>query len=207
MQHSGPDPCCTTTTYLYDGDGKRLQASTGTQASKKTNFLWDVIQGVPQLALERDGSGALRRRYAYDARRVSQTAGSNTSYYLYDGIGSVANLTSSAGATQWTWSYEPFGGIRTEQKASGDQPDNFHKFTGEYADPTGLYHLRARQYDPQTGRFLGRDPRPAAGGARRGLRVGIRLRCQQADDLGRPNWRARLGSGLCLAVQRGRRLG
>jgi RHS repeat-associated protein len=148
----------TTTTYLYDGDGKRLQASTGTQASKKTNFLWDLNQGLPQLGLERDGNNSLIRRYTYGARRISQTAGSNTSYHLHDGLGSVANLTSSSGATQWTWSYEPFGSIRTEQKASGSQPDNFMRFTGEYLDPTGLYYLRARQYDPASGRFLARDP-------------------------------------------------
>jgi len=36
------------------------------------------------------------------------------------------------------------------------------KFTGEYLDPTGLYHLRARQHDPASGRFLTRDPLPAA---------------------------------------------
>ncbi len=148
----------TTTTYTYDGDGKRLQASTGTQASKKTNFLWDVSQGLSQLALERDGNNSLLRRYTYGARRISQTAGNNTSYFLHDGLGSVANLTSSSGATQWTWSYEPFGSISTEQKASGNQPDNLMRFTGEYLDPTGLYHLRARQYDPVSARFLSRDP-------------------------------------------------
>jgi RHS repeat-associated protein len=32
------------------------------------------------------------------------------------------------------------------------------KFTGEYLDPTALYHLRARQYDPTSGRFLSPDP-------------------------------------------------
>jgi RHS repeat-associated protein len=32
------------------------------------------------------------------------------------------------------------------------------KYTGEYLDPTGLYHLRARQYDPTVGLFLARDP-------------------------------------------------
>jgi RHS repeat-associated protein len=32
------------------------------------------------------------------------------------------------------------------------------KFTDEYLDPTGLYHLRARQYDPAVGRLLQRDP-------------------------------------------------
>ncbi len=151
----------TTTTYTYDGDGKRLQASTGTQASKKTNFLWDVNQGLPQIALERDGNNSLRRRYSHGARRISQTSGNNTSYYLHDGLGSVTNLTSSSGATQWTWSYEPFGSIRTETKASGNQPDSLMRFTGEYSDPTGLYHLRARQYDPASGRFLSQDPFPA----------------------------------------------
>ena len=147
----------TTTTYAYDGDGKRLQASTGSQASKKTNFLWDVNHSLPQLALERDGNNSLQRQYVYGLRRIRQSAGT-ASYFHYDGLGSVANLTSASGATQWTWSYEPYGSIRTETKASGNQPTNFVKFTGEYLDPTGLYHLRARQYDPTVGRFLGLDP-------------------------------------------------
>jgi len=148
----------TTTNYSYDGDGVRLQASTGTQASRKTNFLWDVSGGLPQVALERDGNSSPLRRYLYGTRRISMTQGSSTSYYLSDGLGSVSNLTSSSGATQWTWSYEPFGSIRTETKARGSQPPNFMKFTGEYLDPTGLYHLRARQYNPVTGTFLRADP-------------------------------------------------
>jgi len=48
--------------------------------------------------------------------------------------------------------------IRSKQKAGGQQPANFMKFTGEYLDPTGLYHLRARQYDPAIGRFLRKAP-------------------------------------------------
>jgi RHS repeat-associated protein len=32
------------------------------------------------------------------------------------------------------------------------------KFVGELLDPTGLYHLRARQYDPTTGHFTRPDP-------------------------------------------------
>ena len=150
----------TTTTYGYAGDGRRLQASTGPQAQKTTNFLWDANRALPQLALERDGNNTLIRGYLYGERRVSQSAGSATSYFLYDGLGSVANLTSSSGSTQWTWSYEPFGATRTEQKANGNQPDAPLRFAGEYLDPTGLYHLRARQYDPQAGRFLSTDPLP-----------------------------------------------
>ena len=75
---------------------------------------------------------------------------------MHDALGSVANLTSSSGATRWTYAYEPFGTTRVETSNSG--PTNVLKFTGEYLDPTGLYHLRARQYDPTLGRFPQRDP-------------------------------------------------
>lgn len=152
----------TTTSYLYDGDGVRVQATSGQQANRKTNFLWDVNGVLPQVALERDGAGSLLRRHTFGQQRISMTSGSNTSYHLRDALGSTVNLTSQSGQTQWTWSYEPFGAIRTEQKASGNQPDNFLKFTGEYLDPTGLYHLRARQYDPSMGRFTRRDPADTA---------------------------------------------
>jgi RHS repeat-associated protein len=148
----------TTTTYSYDGDGNRVQASTGSAASKKTNYLWDVNGNLPQLALERDGNNALLRRYLYGGRRISMTTGGSTYYYHYDGIGSVVNVTSPIGAIEWTDSYAPFGSVRTETQNDNRAPNNFMKFTGEYLDPTGLYHLRARQYDPEIGRFLQVDP-------------------------------------------------
>jgi RHS repeat-associated protein len=150
----------TTSTYSYDGDGIRLQTSTGSSSSRKTNFVWDVNHPLPQLALEQNGSGSTQRTYTYGARRLSTTSGSSTSYYHYDGLGSVANLTSSSGSRQWTYAYEPFGATHTEQRSGGSAPTNLMKFTGEYLDPTGLYHLRARQYDPTTGRFVSLDPVP-----------------------------------------------
>ena len=148
----------TTTTYSYDGDGVRLQSSTGSSSSSKTNFLWDVNHALPQIALERNGSGLLLRQYAYGERRISMTSGSSTNYFHYDGLGSVVNMTSSSGSRRWTWSYEPFGAIRTEQRSGGNAPRNSMKFAGEYLDPTDLYYLRARQYDPANGRFLQPDP-------------------------------------------------
>src|SRR5947209_4254996 len=85
-------------------------------------------------------------------------SGNSDSYYHYDTLGSVRNVTSSTGASQWTDTYEPFGAIRTETKNAGNAPDNVMKFAGELSDPTGLYYLRARQFDPPSGRFLGVDP-------------------------------------------------
>jgi hypothetical protein len=40
-----------------------------------TSFLWDVNQALPQLALERDASGAPTRRYVYGLARIRQSVG------------------------------------------------------------------------------------------------------------------------------------
>lgn len=148
----------TTTTYTYDGGGHRLSASTGTQTASTTNYSWDLLDSIPQIAVEQDGAGGILRTYLYGLDRIAMTTGGASYFYHYDQLGSVINLTNSTGVTQWTDSYEPFGAVRTETKNSNKAPTNFMKFTGEYLDATGLYHLRARQYDVTTGRFLSPDP-------------------------------------------------
>jgi RHS repeat-associated protein len=147
------------TTYSYDGDGNRLTAVTGASTLRS---LWDTSHGLPQLALERDGGGSLLRRYTYGPRRISLFSGGSSSYYHHDNLGSVANLTSASGAGQWTYAYEPYGTLRTETQDDPSAPANAMKFTGEQLDPTGLYHLRAREFDPALGRFLQRDPAEAS---------------------------------------------
>lgn len=152
----------TTTTYAYDGDGLRTSAATGSQANKTTLYDWDPNAGLAQLVAERNGSAALVRRYRQGVATVSMDTGGNPFYYHYDGLGSVVNLTSSTGVTQWTYAYLPYGGVRTETKNQNQAPDNVLRFSGQVLDPTGLYQLRARSYDPGTGRFISTDP--AAGG-------------------------------------------
>ena len=150
----------TTTNYAYDGDGNRLQESSGSAASDTTNFLWDTnaADGVPQLALERDGSGTTLRSYAYGNARISMTTAAAAFYYHYDPLGSVANITSSSGASEWTYAYSPFGMALAATKNDPSAPANPMQFAGEYNDPNGLYDLRARQYDPVDGRFSSIDP-------------------------------------------------
>lgn len=147
-----------TTGYTYDGDGKRFSAGS-------TRFLWDTTHPVPQVALERRASGSTLR-YSYGAGLVGMTSGGDDFYFHADGLGSILNITSSTGRVERSYGYEPFGTIRREIRHGTNVPENAFGFAGEYLDgETGLYHLRARQYDAATGRFLATDPLPSPAGS------------------------------------------
>lgn len=144
------------TQYSYDGDGERTGAVT---SGSTRRYSWDhnALGGLSQLAIEEDGAGGVLRTYTYGIRRVGMQASGGTHYYHYDPLGSVSDVTSSSGASDWTYSYEPFGAERSAVRQPG-APENPMRFGGELLDPSGLYYLRARQYDPTAGRFLQVDP-------------------------------------------------
>jgi RHS repeat-associated protein len=146
----------TTTQYAYDGDGNRLAATT---AGVATNYLWDSNFRLPQLALEQDGTGSLLRRYGYGLDRTSFTTPSTVAYYSSDALGSVTELSSTTGVQLGQYDSLPFGDTATSSNVDPSVASNPFAFTGEYLDPaTGLYDLRARQYDPTSGRFTSPDP-------------------------------------------------
>lgn len=142
----------TSWTYAYAGDGRRLSA---TSASAITDYTWDINFGLPQLVLETTGSAT--RRYTYGLDLIGLHDGSASSYLHTDGLGSVVDVTDAAGASMAWSEYAPFGTARLSA-TTPSAPANPFAFTGEYLDTTGLYHLRARQYDPSSGRFLSTDP-------------------------------------------------
>jgi RHS repeat-associated protein len=144
-----------TTTYAYDGEGSLLTVS---GPSGTSSLLWDVNLPLPQIALERDGAGQTLRSYLYGNERISMSAGGARSYYLSDGSGNVTGLTSASGDPQWSYSYEPFGTLRSQTKLDPAAPDNPMLFAGEQQLSSGLYNLRARDYDPSMGRFTSLDP-------------------------------------------------
>src|SRR5581483_6326700 len=59
----------------------------------------------------------------------------------------------SAGTVQQSYAYDVFGAVTQQSGSLGSEP----QFAGQQTDPDGLQYLRARFYDPATGRFLSRD--------------------------------------------------
>ncbi|MGH9590574.1 MAG: RHS repeat-associated core domain-containing protein, partial [Terracidiphilus sp.] len=98
--------------------------------------------------------------YTYGLQRIDEDQIVNgtwaSSFYSYDGMGSVRQLTNAAGAVTDTYEYDAFGNLLTPM---GPTPNEM-LYRGEEFDPDlGLYYLRARYYNPLTGRFMSRDPR------------------------------------------------
>jgi RHS repeat-associated protein len=75
-----------------------------------------------------------------------------------DRLGSVRALTDASGTVTATYRTDAYG-VPTTTTGSSGQPFGF---TGEPVDPTGLVNLRARMYDPTTGRFTSRDSWPGS---------------------------------------------
>jgi RHS repeat-associated protein len=150
----------TSSTYSYDGDGRRLSSTVSGGADLR--FTWDPLaeSGIPEIALERDSSGNLVRRYlGGPLGTVSFANGSGNFYYQHDPLGNVSDVTDASGAAQWQYAYEAYGAERSATNVSGSAPVNPLRFEGQYLDAsTGLYQLRARPYDPATGRFASLDP-------------------------------------------------
>ncbi|MFD1829291.1 RHS repeat-associated core domain-containing protein [Streptomyces desertarenae] len=64
-------------------------------------------------------------------------------------------LVDASGERTHTYDYGPTGLPRTTPTESLPQS---YRFTGIYFDPTGLYKMGARYYDPHLGRFTQPDP-------------------------------------------------
>lgn len=150
----------TTTTFGYDGDGMRAKAATA--GGTDLRLRWDPLApaGIPELALERDSTGTLVRRYVGGPEGALAFANASGSFWYHrDPLMSITDVTGASGAAQWRYEYEAYGAQRAATNVSGAAPVNPSRFAGQYFDSdTALYHLRARDYVPESGRFTAVDP-------------------------------------------------
>ena len=136
------------TLYVYDGDGKRVSTNAGPGPIQ--THVYDVNRPLPMLLY--DG----RRQYVYGMGLAYAVDGNGQlEIYHTDGLGSVRAVSYANGNVVQNYLTDAFG-VVVKTQGSHNQP---FQYAGEERDKeTELYYLRARYYDPRTGRFMQRDP-------------------------------------------------
>ena len=140
--------------YRYDPSGRRIAK---------------IVNGVVTyyrhcafgLCAEYDAAGNLVREYGYSADAsfgaapLYVRAGGQVYFYHADQLGTPLKLTDLSGAVVWAATYDDFG----KASITVNQVENNLRFPGQYFDAeTGLHYNWNRYYDPETGRYIGRDP-------------------------------------------------
>jgi|GEM_PF-1737301 len=143
--------------YRYDALGRRIEKNVDGSVERYVYDGQDIV-------LELDGAGQPTARYTHGSlvdQPLALETGGESYFYLSDHLGSIRFLVDSTGEAVNSYEYDSFGRLLV----ADETVDNPFTFTGrEHDAETGLYYLRARYYDPQTGRFVSEDPIGFAGG-------------------------------------------
>ncbi len=145
----------TTVAYTYNGDDlrtkKEVKKSSNGYKAEITNYHYDRQHVI----LETDETDNIKTSYVRGINYIARKNNANIlTYYLYNGHGDVVQTVTKDGTIQNQYDYDIFG---TPTLTIEQQEENI-RYAGEYFDrETGLYYLRARYYNPYTGRFISED--------------------------------------------------
>jgi RHS repeat-associated protein len=164
-------PGSNTITYVIDGLGRRV----GKKVNGTLKQQW-IYGNQLRPILELDGSGNYKARFIYATHVnvpdiiVSYTGtGPGTPSTVYrvitDHLGSVRAIVSAAGGSAgWTFDYDAFGNVLSNSPsypAVTGTPDPMQTFAfagGMYDPHSKLVRFGARDYEPETGRWVQKDP-------------------------------------------------
>jgi RHS repeat-associated protein len=139
--------------FAYDGLGRRVSETDNGTLTKQ--WLWVGST----LAEERTSSGTVVTKRFFE--QGEQISGSSY-YYTRDHLGSVREMTDASGNIQARYSYDPYGRVipvGTINLASDFQYAGYYEHAA-----SGLNLNLFRAYDPNTAKWLSRDPIGINGG-------------------------------------------
>jgi len=140
-------------------------------------YFWDGWQTVE----ETTSAGVLSKQFVWgegidecvkanlpDAAYIdgdSNTAEKVDLYYHHNSLGSVVAVSDLNGVVKESYRYSAFGQPTIFDKNGGQvaatqvkQPFMFTGARHDFEEGSGLYQMRLRYYDPESGRFVSRDP-------------------------------------------------
>jgi RHS repeat-associated protein len=169
------------TRFAYDGLSRRTMITEiDTAGTTETHYIW-CGQVICQ---KRDASGQLLRAYypegeygpeigqrvakvdaddnPTDVTTAQQANGSGAVVYAGNHLGSVSETLTPNGKVVTHSAYGPYG--ETQTKGRGDYRSDFRYAGMQYHAASGMYLTQFRAYDPNTGRWVSRDPIREYGG-------------------------------------------
>jgi RHS repeat-associated protein len=136
--------------FVYDGFGRREKKTIN---ANLTEFLYDGVNPVQETSGATVLANILTGLVIDEFFTRSDMPAGTTSSFFSDALGSALALADAAGSVQTEYTYEPFG----KTTATGISNSNSFQYTGRENDGTGLYHYRARYYQPTLQRFMAED--------------------------------------------------
>ena len=120
-----------------------------------TGYINDVNQQYTQVLMEYGKNGKYNSIYSYGLQRLGADYSGAQTVYLYDGRGSMVNETNGSGTSMSAYLYDEWGNLLSGKVHTNGFYSDLYLYNGEATDiTTGLQYLRARYYDPGTGRFV-----------------------------------------------------
>ncbi|KAA9006329.1 RHS repeat-associated core domain-containing protein [Paenibacillus spiritus] len=139
------------TNFAYLPDGLRYQKSSG---GNTTQYGYNANGEVVTETKGNEKAEYVRGDRLLVKKDVTISTAVKDYYYLYNGHGDVVQIVDTTGKVLNSYGYDEWGNLTSQIEGIS----NSFKYAGEmYDDETGLYYLRARYYDPGTGRFLNED--------------------------------------------------
>lgn len=148
-------------TCNIDGKTKGFSYDPGYNRYQDDNTFYDLDFAHNSNVLASEQQGSIKQYYIHSPYGLVCSIDPNTNaktYYLYDFRGSTVALVDDNQNVLQYYKYDPFGEI-TESSDSAKTATPF-LFVGKYGvmyESPHLYYMRARYYDPTTGRFYGED--------------------------------------------------
>jgi RHS repeat-associated protein len=147
--------------HTYDAYGNRRTTTTG---AGTTSLSWDLNNAYAMLGvIDRPQGDGPTTTEAYTPwgtalATATQQSPDDRIYYLVDALGSTTDTIHPDGTPTARLTYDPFGASQgTTLESDALEPDL--TYTSAYSEPAlDNYALRARDYDPATGRFTSPDP-------------------------------------------------
>ena len=150
--------------YAYDALGRRVRTTNLEGATRHVyDESWQVIADVAE-------DGTVLRSYVWGDgvdRLLAVKVGDRTFAALTDVQGTVWGYADERGEVVARWTYDAWGNVLSEDVAASASELRAvrYRFQGrERSAATGLVNFRMRWYDPDTGRWLSKDPIGLGGG-------------------------------------------